>query len=106
MTTLNDEQLFSEFEDLEDTSSKGDDVLSDDDDFIPPRKLARDMNHNELMAQLKDRGASIKGFEDEDAETLQKYLDKEHEEEMEQKKAERREERLLAAKQAGLQKRR
>eukprot|EP00520_Triparma_pacifica_P010059 CAMPEP_0118652504 /NCGR_PEP_ID=MMETSP0785-20121206/11353_1 /TAXON_ID=91992 /ORGANISM="Bolidomonas pacifica, Strain CCMP 1866" /LENGTH=407 /DNA_ID=CAMNT_0006545025 /DNA_START=177 /DNA_END=1400 /DNA_ORIENTATION=+ len=103
---MNEENLFSEFEDLEATGDNKDDMVDDDDDYLPPRKLASEMNHNELMAQLKDRGAPIKGFEDEDAETLQKLLDAEYEEELEQKRIERKEARALAAKQAGLQKRR
>mmetsp|Transcript_10994 Transcript_10994/g.22559 ORF Transcript_10994/g.22559 Transcript_10994/m.22559 type:complete len:623 (+) Transcript_10994:178-2046(+) len=106
MATMNEENLFSEFEDLEATGDNKDDMVDDDDDYLPPRKLASEMNHNELMAQLKDRGAPIKGFEDEDAETLQKLLDAEYEEELEQKRIERKEARALAAKQAGLQKRR
>lgn len=91
---------------MESSRDNYDNNMDDDDDYVPPRKLASEMNHNELMAQLKERGAPIKGFEDEDAETLQKFLDVEYEEELEQKRAERREAKALAAKQAGLQKRR
>ena len=101
-----DERMFSEFEDLEDTSKSSTDDNHDDDAYLPERKIAKEMNHNELMSQLKDRGAPVKGFEDEDAETLQKIIDVEYDEELETKRGERREAKLLAAKQAGLQKRR
>ncbi|GMH69661.1 hypothetical protein TrRE_jg6971, partial [Triparma retinervis] len=82
MTSMNEENLFSSFEDLEASSSSKSSSVTDEEDYLPPRKLASEMNHNELMAQLKDRGAPIKGFEDEDASTLQKLLDAEYEEEL------------------------
>jgi hypothetical protein len=106
MATL-DERMFSEFEDIQEDSDANKSTTDDlEDNYMPDRKIAKEMNHNELMSQLKDRGAPIKGFEDEDAETLQKLLDVEYDEELETKRKERREAKALAAKQAGLQKRR
>ena len=55
---------------------------------------------------LMERGITPKGFEDEDAETLQKILNEDYERDLESKKQERKEARILAAKQAGLAKRR
>ena len=39
--------LFSEFEDLEETSNSNVD-MDDDDTFLPPKKMASDMNSHEL----------------------------------------------------------
>ncbi|GMI05388.1 hypothetical protein TrVE_jg13644 [Triparma verrucosa] len=98
--------LFSEFEDLEETSNSNVDMDDDDDTFLPPKKMASDMNSHELRSMLMERGITPKGFEDEDAETLQKILDEDYERDLESKKQERKEARILAAKQAGLAKRR
>lgn len=43
MATMNEENLFSEFEDLEATGDNKDDMVDDDDDYLPPRKLASEM---------------------------------------------------------------
>lgn len=40
--------LFSEFEDLEETSSNNVDMDDEDDAFLPPKKMASDMNSHEL----------------------------------------------------------
>ncbi|GMH75091.1 hypothetical protein TL16_g06649 [Triparma laevis f. inornata] len=98
--------LFSEFEDLEETNSNSVDMDDEDDAFLPPKKMASDMNSHELRTMLIERGITPKGFEDEDAETLQKILDEDYDRDLESKRQERKEARVLAAKQAGLAKRR
>jgi len=96
-----DERMFSEFEDIQDDSSAaaGSGGGDDSDNYMPERRVAKNMVRNEIMHMLQEFGAPFKGFEDEDAETLQKILDEKYEEELETKRAERKEARMLAAKQ-------
>jgi len=112
MSNLNKDVVNKEFEDLLDHFADADDLVeasvnsrSSDFNFDPDQMPAMDafrLQTDELMQELEKRGVKPKGFFMDDAKTLQKFLDQEHQEYMEQLLQQREEQKEKLAAQAGM----
>ena len=101
-----DERMFGEFEDLEETASNSNNNNDIIDDEPITAMDALSMTQNELLQEMERRGLHASGFLNQNAMILQAEFDKENESYVAQQRKERHEAKLLASKQAGLQKRR
>ena len=107
----NEQQLFSEFEDLLDKNNEHNDIEEYlhnnlEDDAMVHKLDASSLLLHDLLTEMERRGLHPRGFFEDDAKVLQAEFDKEHESYVESKRREKREAREMEAKQAIIQKRR